>query len=142
MIPQVHEGNVALLLFPWCSTWISICHVFSWTFTKIGSFCKGENTIYHIFSIMQPLKKGEVMSYAVTWRDYYTEWTQVGREGKISYDITYIWILMKMIPKNLFIKQKGTHRFQNQCYGYHRWNHCGEGRILRVGLTYTHYCIK
>ena len=36
--------------------------------------------------------------------DYHTE------SEKISYDITYIKNLIKMIPKNLFIKQ--THRFQ------------------------------
>ena len=27
-----------------------------------------------------------------------------------------------MIQKNLFIKQKETHRFQNQAYGYQRGN--------------------
>ena len=33
----------------------------------------------------------------------------------------------KMIHKNLFIKQKQTHRFQNQTYGYQKGNHGREG---------------
>ena len=44
------------------------------------------------------------------------------RQGK--YHITYMWTLIKMVQKNLFIKQKQTDRFQNQPYGYHRGN-CG-----------------
>ena len=52
------------------------------------------------------------MSYVVTLRHYHTELSKADREGKISYDITYIWILIKIIQKNLFIKQKETHRFE------------------------------
>ena len=63
-------------------------------------------------------------------------------ERQTSYDITHMWKLIKMIQKNLFIKQKQIHRFQNQSCGYHRGNNWGKGRIGKVGITYTHYCIK
>ena len=32
-----------------------------------------------------------------------------------------------MIQENLFIKQKQTHRFWNETYGYQRGNHGGGG---------------
>jgi len=59
-------------------------------------------------------------------RDYHSEVRQTEKEKD---HITYMWNLIKMVEKNLFIKQKETHRFQNQSSGYHRWNHCGEKRI-------------
>ena len=31
----------------------------------------------------------------------------------------YMWNLIKITQKNLFIKQKQTYKFQNQSYGYH-----------------------
>ena len=37
---------------------------------------------------------------------------------QISYDIIYMWNIIKMIQRNLFIKQKQTQQFQNQTYGY------------------------
>ena len=40
------------------------------------------------------------------------------RERQISYDITYMWNLKKMIQANLFIKQKLTHKCRKQTYGY------------------------
>ena len=46
-------------------------------------------------------------------------------QRQISYDIAYMWNLMKMIQKSLFIKQ--THRFQNQTYGSHKGNHSWGG---------------
>ena len=42
------------------------------------------------------------------------------RVRQISYDITYMWNLIKMLQKNLLIKQKQAHRFQNQIYGCHK----------------------
>ena len=36
------------------------------------------------------------------------------RERQIQYIISYMWNQIKIIQKNLFIKQKQTHRFQNQ----------------------------
>ena len=41
-------------------------------------------------------------------RDYYTKWSKSDKERQISYDITYIWNLIKMIQINLFTKQKQT----------------------------------
>ena len=35
-------------------------------------------------------------------RDYHTKWSKSGRERQISYDITYMWNLIKMIQKNLY----------------------------------------
>ena len=55
-------------------------------------------------------------------RDYHSEWSK-SKKNKYHMNITYMWNLIKIIQKNLFIKQKQTHRFQNQAYGYHRWNH-------------------
>ena len=68
-------------------------------------------------------------------RDY-TEWGKPEKRHA-SYDITYNVESNKMIQKKLFKKQKQTHRFQNQSYGYYRWKHWGGGRIERVGTTYT-----
>ena len=39
-------------------------------------------------------------------RDYHTKWA---RHRHISYDVTYMWNLKKMIQMNLCIKQKQTH---------------------------------
>ena len=36
------------------------------------------------------------------------------RERQIQYIISYMWNQIKIIQKNLFIKQKQTHRLQNQ----------------------------
>ena len=49
-----------------------------------------------------------------------------GRERQISYDITYMWDLKKMIQMNLFTKQKQIHRHRKQINGYQRWKG-GEG---------------
>ena len=39
-------------------------------------------------------------------------------EREISYDITCMWNLKKMIQVNLFIKQKQTHRLREQTDDY------------------------
>ena len=36
------------------------------------------------------------------------------------HDITYMWNLIKMIQMNLYTKQKQTHRYRKQTYGYQR----------------------
>ena len=73
-------------------------------------------------------------------RDDHTEWSK-SEKDKLSYEITYMLTLIKMIQNNSFIKQQ-SHIFQNQSYGYHRGNQYGEGGVRRMGLIYTHYCIK
>ena len=40
-----------------------------------------------------------------------------------------------MIQNNLFIKQKHTHRFQNQPYGHQKGNHEGERETGGTGLA-------
>ena len=50
------------------------------------------------------------------------------REIQTSHEITYMEP-NKMMQKNLFIKQKQTHRFQNQTFGYHRGNHGGSDKL-------------
>ena len=42
------------------------------------------------------------------------------KQRQISYDITYMWNLKKMIQMNLLTKQKQTHRHRRQTYGYQR----------------------
>ena len=39
-----------------------------------------------------------------------------------------MWNLKKMVQMNLFTKQKQTHKFRKQIYGYQRGNKCMEGR--------------
>ena len=53
-------------------------------------------------------------------RDCHTKWSKSDRERQISYDITYMWNLKKMVQMNLFTKQKQTHKHGKQAYGYQR----------------------
>ena len=57
----------------------------------------------------------------------------------MSYDITYMWNLKKMIQMNLFTKEKQTHR--KQIYSYQRGKWGEEAQIKSLGLTYTYYYI-
>ena len=72
-------------------------------------------------------------------RDYHTEWCKSDQERQISYDIIYMWNLIKMTQKKLFIKQeKKTHRFQNQTYGCNKVKLLWGGRNWESGNnTYT-----
>ena len=70
-------------------------------------------------------------------RNFHTKWRKSEKDK--YHMISHMWNLMKMIRKNFLTIQKQTHRFQNQFYGYHRWNHCGEERIGRMVVTYIHY---
>ena len=49
----------------------------------------------------------------------HTKWSKSGREGQLSWDITYMWNL-KSDTVILFTKQKLTHRHRKQTYGYQR----------------------
>ena len=46
-----------------------------------------------------------------------SEVSQVEKD-KISYDTTYMQNLKKMIQMNLLTKQKYTHRYRKETYGY------------------------
>ena len=50
-------------------------------------------------------------------RDCHIEWSKSDRERQISYDIAYMWNL-KMVQMSLSTKQKLSHRFRKQTYGY------------------------
>ena len=68
-------------------------------------------------------------------KDYYTKWSKSDRKRQISYD--NICGIFLMIQKNLFIKQKQTHRLWKQTYGYQRGK--VEGRDgLRVWDWHMH----
>ena len=62
-------------------------------------------------------------------RDYHPKRSKPDRERQISYDITYMWNLKKMIQMNLFSKQKQTHRPKKQTYGYQRGNVGGSDKL-------------
>ena len=59
------------------------------------------------------------MSFAATWTDLEIILSEVNktRERQISYDITYMLNIIKII-KNIYRTEK-NHRFQNQSYNYH-----------------------
>ena len=50
------------------------------------------------------------MPFATTWTDLESILREQTKERQISYDITYIWNLKKMIQMNLYIKQRSSHR--------------------------------
>ena len=51
-------------------------------------------------------KKNEIMPFAATWMDLEIIILSQTRERQVSYDITYMWNLKKMVQMNLFTKQK------------------------------------
>ena len=51
-------------------------------------------------------------------RDDHTMRSKSDRERQISYAITYVQNLKKMIQMNLFTKQKQTHRLRERTYCY------------------------
>ena len=59
--------------------------------------------------------------------DYYTKWSN--SEKEISYDIPYMQNLKKKIQRNLFTKQKQTHRFRERTYGYQGGRVGGRDRL-------------
>ena len=60
------------------------------------------------------------MPFAATWMDLETVILSEVRQTEryISYDITYMWNLKKMVQMNLFTKQKQSQRCRKQFYGY------------------------
>ena len=69
----------------------------------------------HTMEYYSAIKNNEIMPFAITWMDLkIITVSEVSQTEKGKYLITYMWNLIKIIQKNLFIKQKQTHRFQNQ----------------------------
>ena len=54
------------------------------------------------------IKKNEIMPFAAMWMDLdFITLNEVSQtERQVSYDITYMWNLNRMIQMNLFTKQK------------------------------------
>ena len=76
-------------------------------------------------------------------RDCYTEWNKSDSEKQISYDIMYMWNLIKAgLQMRLLIKQKLSHRSRKQIYTNSYQNiRRKRGYIVRLGLTYTCVCV-
>ena len=71
------------------------------------------------------VKKSEIMPFAAIMdglQNYHIKWR---RSNKQIYDTTYMWNLI-IIRKDLFTKQKQTHKFGKQTYGY-QTEKVGEG---------------
>ena len=62
-------------------------------------------------------------------RDYHTKRSKSEREIQITYDITYMWNIKKMIQRNLFTKQKQAHRHRKQTYSYQRVKGWGRDKL-------------
>ena len=60
------------------------------------------------------IKKKEIMQFVSTWMNLEIIILSEVRERQISYDITYMWNLKKMIQINLFTKPIQTHRHREQ----------------------------
>ena len=56
------------------------------------------------------IKKNEVTPFAATWMDLEIILSQ--NEKDKYHDIIYMWNLIKIIEKNLFIEQKQPYRFK------------------------------
>ena len=71
-------------------------------------------------------------------RDDHTKWHKPDRERQIPCQTTYMWkYKWKVIPTNLFVKQKQTWWNSKQTRGYQSGN--GEGKLRSLRLTYTLY---
>ena len=84
------------------------------------------------------------MPFAATWVCH-TKWSKPDRERQISHDIACMWNLKKrkkeVIQKDLYTKQKQTHRHRKQAYGYQRGQDMG-GTNQEFGINiYTLFYI-
>ena len=98
---------------------------------SINGLMDKENVV-HIYNKILPSHKKEwnnaICSNMDGPTDYHTKWSKSDGERQKSYDITHMWnLIFKMIQMNLSAKQKQTHRFWKQTYGYQRGNVRGQG---------------
>ena len=84
------------------------------------------------------IKKTRITPFAATWMDLEIIIVSEVRQRQMSYEITNMWNLIKMIQKNLCIKQKQTSKPN---LWLPKGKHCGEEWIGRLELAYTHYYI-
>ena len=87
-------------------------------------------------------KKNEIMLFAATWMDLEIIILSEVKSDKDKYHMISPRCGINKNDAEELIYKTETHRFQNQSYGYHRWKHWREGRLGRVRITHTHYCIK
>ena len=83
------------------------------TYVSINRWMDKEDVVYIHNGILLSHKKewnNAICSNMDAPRDYHTKGSKSDGERQISYAITYMWNLKKMIQMNLFIKQKQTHR--------------------------------
>ena len=69
--------------------------------------------VIHIYNrILPKYKRNKIITFSATWMDLkIIILSKPGRERQISYDITYMWNLIKMIQSKLFVGQKQIQRF-------------------------------
>ena len=71
-------------------------------------------------------------------RDCHSEWSKLEREGKVLYDVPYMWNL-KRNDTNELPNQKPTHRLRDQTYSFlGKDGRMGEG-TGSLGWTCTIY---
>ena len=99
--------------------------------------------MWHVYTMeyYSAIKKNEIMPFAATWMDLeiiiLSEVSQ--RKRWIVYDITYMWNLKRWY-KWTYLQNKQTHRHSKLMFTKGERG-VGEGKIRRLGLTYTHYYI-
>ena len=77
------------------------------------------------------IKRNKTVSFEDISRDLETViQNEVSQKGKNKYINAYMWSLEKMVPMNLFVKQKKTQRCRKQVYGRQGvkvgWNKLGD----------------
>ena len=82
----------------------------------------GKEHVVHVYNgILLSHKRKEIMQFAATWMQL-----EIIILSEVSQRKTnIIWYHLYMESNKNDTKQKKTHRFQNQSYGYHRQNFWG-----------------
>ena len=80
----------------------------TWKQPKCPSTGEWIKKIWYIYTMeyYSAIKNNEIMSFAATWMDLGIVILSEVRQRQISYDITYMWNLKKVVQINLFTKQK------------------------------------
>ena len=81
-----------------------------------------DKDVVHIYTVeYQSQKKNEIMPFAATWMDLEIIMlrSKSDRERQILWYHSYVES-KKVIQMNLFIKQKQSHKYRNQTYGYQK----------------------